>query len=287
MKNVFDCIIIGGGPAGCMAGIHLQRSGFNIVLIEKERIGGSLHDANIIENYPGFPAGIKGLTLAKKLEEHLFSIGVKVIFDEVLKIKFRGKFFDLVCKKGNYRARSLIVAIGLVNREKWKNKRIKNIYTRARDLKSWRNKVIAILGLGDTAFDASLRFSSASKIYLIGRKIKAIKALVEKVKEMENVKILNKDVLGISESKNKIIIRLSSKKKIEVDKVLICYGKKRNNAIFPENIKSKLRKKLIEIYPGLFIAGDFAMPEKRYISIAFATGIMAAEGAIKYLRGEK
>lgn len=284
MKNVFDCIIVGGGPAGCMAGIQLKRSGFSPLLIEKEKIGGSLLDANIIENYPGFPDGIKGSTLAKKLEKHLLKIGVKVIFDEVLKIEIKRKNFDLICRKGNYKAKSLIVAIGLVNKEiKWKDK---NIFTRARDLKDYNRKVIAILGMGDAAFDASLKFSSASKIYIIGRKIKAINALVERVENMKNVKILNGDVLRINKINNKFLIELISEK-IEVDKILVCYGKKRDASIFPDNIRLKLRKRSIEIYPGLFIAGDFAVPERRYISIALATATMAAQGVIRYLRGEE
>jgi len=283
MKNLFDCIVVGGGPAGCAAAIHLKRSGFDVLVIEKEEIGGSLIDANIIENIPGFSDGIKGCILAKKFEEHLLQIGVKVIFDEVLKIKIGEENFNLICKEKSYKSRSLIVAIGLVN----VGRKSKNIYTRARDLNDYDKKVIAILGLGDAAFDAALRFSSASKIYLIGRKIKAIEDIVKKVKKMKNVEIFEcNNAKIIEKNNNKILIKiLPNDKIIEADKILICHGKRRDRSIFPENIR--VRRNSTEVYPGLFIAGDFAMPEIRYIPIALATGIMAAQGVIKYLRGEK
>ncbi|MBC7128498.1 MAG: NAD(P)/FAD-dependent oxidoreductase [Thermoplasmatales archaeon] len=282
MKNLFDCIVVGGGPAGCAAAIHLKRSGFDVLVIEKEKIGGSLIDANIIENIPGFPDGIRGCILAKKFEEHLLQNGVKFIFDEVLKIKIGEENFNVICKEKRYKSRSLIVAIGLVN----VGKKSKNIYTRARDLNDYDKKVIAILGLGDAAFDAALRFSSASRIYLIGRKIKAIEDIVKKVKKMKNVEIFECNNAKIIKKNDKILIKiLPNDKIIEVDKILICYGKRRDKSILPKNIR--VRKNSTEVYPGLFIAGDFAMPETRYIPIALATGIMAAQGVIKYLRGEK
>ena len=67
----YDCIIIGAGPAGVAAAVHMKRTGLNIVLIEKKNIGGLLRNANLIENYLGFPEGISGKRFAGCLRRHL------------------------------------------------------------------------------------------------------------------------------------------------------------------------------------------------------------------------
>ena len=58
-----DVAIIGGGPAGVAASIFLKRAGFDIVMFEKNEVGGLLLNAYLVENYPGFPRGIKGYEL--------------------------------------------------------------------------------------------------------------------------------------------------------------------------------------------------------------------------------
>ena len=65
---VYDLAIIGGGPAGIAAAIQLKRYGSNPLLIEKDELGGSLLNANLVENYLGFPKGI-GINKSGKWEQ--------------------------------------------------------------------------------------------------------------------------------------------------------------------------------------------------------------------------
>ncbi len=75
-----EVIIIGAGPAGMTAAIQLKRYGIPFVLLEKERVGGLLWNANLVENYPGFPAGVSGPRLVGLIEKQMERIGRRCYF---------------------------------------------------------------------------------------------------------------------------------------------------------------------------------------------------------------
>ncbi|MCX7942371.1 MAG: FAD-dependent oxidoreductase, partial [Dictyoglomaceae bacterium] len=81
-----DVIIIGGGPAGLTAGIYTGRARLKTLLIEESLIGGLAALTAVIENYPGFPEGITGKELSKRLEEQAKKFGTKILEAKVLKL---------------------------------------------------------------------------------------------------------------------------------------------------------------------------------------------------------
>ena len=66
-----DAVVIGAGPCGVAAALQLKRSGVRTLLFEEQSVGGLLRNANLVENYPGFPKGISGRRLCALMEEHL------------------------------------------------------------------------------------------------------------------------------------------------------------------------------------------------------------------------
>ena len=109
-NNLYELIIIGGGPAGITGAIYGARENLKILLITKD-IGGQVKRKAIeIENYPGFEK-ISGQALIQKFENHLKKFRVKVLKDRAVKIKKTGKsFFVLTAAKKRLRALSIIVA---------------------------------------------------------------------------------------------------------------------------------------------------------------------------------
>ncbi len=100
-------VIIGGGPAGLAAAIQLQRYGIPSILLEKERLGGLLWSANLVENYPGFPAGVHGPKLAQLIERQARRIGVPIVRECVLRVAILGdEITALVKTEGQFALRT-------------------------------------------------------------------------------------------------------------------------------------------------------------------------------------
>jgi thioredoxin reductase (NADPH) len=73
-----DVVIIGGGPAGLTAGLHLSRAGHRALLLEREIFGGNLQNVELVDDHPGFPAGISGAQLASDLAEEARASGLRL-----------------------------------------------------------------------------------------------------------------------------------------------------------------------------------------------------------------
>ena len=111
MDNL-DIAIIGGGPSGIAAAVQLKRSGYSPVLFEKNKIGGLIRSAHLVENYPGFFLGINGLALAEKLEQQLKHWQVNVYKQKVIKIDYHDDLFKIKTSCSEYLSRILLIATG-------------------------------------------------------------------------------------------------------------------------------------------------------------------------------
>ena len=86
MKKPYDTVIVGSGPAGLAAGLYCAQSGLQVVVLEKENIGGQLINIKEIENYPGFPNNISGAELRKAMMLQAENYGLKIEIAEVMGI---------------------------------------------------------------------------------------------------------------------------------------------------------------------------------------------------------
>lgn len=110
--DIYKTIIIGAGPAGISCGIQLARYKIKTLILEKNMIGGLLKNANLLENYPGFPDGISGISLINKLKKHLKNLKISVIYEEVLKCDIKDDLFTITTKNNFYYTEKLIIASG-------------------------------------------------------------------------------------------------------------------------------------------------------------------------------
>jgi thioredoxin reductase (NADPH) len=90
----YDAVIIGSGPAGLTAGLHLGRAGRRVLVLERGTYGGSLEDVDVLEDYPGLPAGVSGAQLAAAMAEQAVAAGVELDQGEVtgLELFSRGRW---------------------------------------------------------------------------------------------------------------------------------------------------------------------------------------------------
>ena len=115
MSNIWDIIIVGGGPGGLSAAIYGARSKLKTLLIEKGKTGGQAATTEDMENYPGFAAGTSGPGLMNAFTEHAKHFGAEFVRNEVVSIDAEKKIVR--CKDGTeYQASTLIFAPGAVPR---------------------------------------------------------------------------------------------------------------------------------------------------------------------------
>jgi thioredoxin reductase (NADPH) len=165
--------VIGAGPAGIAAAIQLNRFGLHAVVVEKHRIGGLLSSANLVENYPGFPAGISGPSLVNLFEEQLRNTTAEIIFEEVVDLRFENQTFCLVTDKRTLHAAFVIVASGTRPIElsglQIPDGTDNAIHYDINPILAETGKRIVIIGAGDAAFDYALNLGKRNQVHILNR----------------------------------------------------------------------------------------------------------------------
>jgi thioredoxin-disulfide reductase len=303
MNNIYDSIIIGASAAGISSAIYLKRRGINFLILAKD-IGGEMAFSGIVDNYPGIPK-TTGLELTKKFKEHLESYGIEVINEEVIKLDKNNDLFVISTNKNNtYYSKTVIIATGskpkklnIPGEEKFYHKGVS--YCSVCDMPLFKDKVVAIIGGGNSALEAGLMAADICKYaYIINKNpsFKGDKVLIEQLERKENIKIiynaLTQEIYGDKFVKGiKYLDTVSNTiQDINVDGVFIHIGMKPNSEFIPDswNVKNTygeiIINKLCETnITGLFAGGDVTDIPFKQIGIAVGHGIICALSTVNYL----
>ena len=300
----YDLIIIGGGPAGITAGIYAARKKINTLLITKDFIG-QTGKAFFIENYPGFE-GISGIELIEKFKKHLkkFEIEIKEIGVKKIR-KVKNKFIVQAEKRENFISKAIILASGRDPRplEVPGEKELigRGIsYCPTCDLPFFKQKIIAIIGGGNSGFNAAIEaVKYGSKVYILefSSKVIADEIIQERAEKTGKITvILNaevKKILGKNEVQGLVYQdRISKKEKtLDVQGIFIMIGEIpatdyiKGLVDFNEKDEIKINSKTGETKtPGLFAAGDVTDVRDNQIIVASGEGAKAALSAYEYLQ---
>lgn len=282
-----DVAVIGAGPAGIAASIYLKRTGFDVNLFEKNKIGGLLLNAHLVENYPGFPDRIKGEKLCSFFEKHLKKWNIDPIQKEVNKISYNGENFILRFDDKKHDYKSIIVATGTDHKELdipiQKGLVGNKIFYEIKDLLNnvKPGDTCCIIGSGDAAFDYSLNLAERNckvNIFFRSKKPRCLPLLEERVKKSNCVELFpGKEPKKIILEKEKPVLIMEDIEK-KSDYIIIACGRKPNDTLLTEDFKKSN-------IPGLYVAGDVRTGRFRQAGIAIGEGIHVAMCAEAYLRG--
>jgi len=156
-----DLIMVGAGPSALAAAIYTTREDIDTVLYEKSAIGGLAAITDMIDNYPGFPDGIEGMTLAGHLEKQAERFGAQIEYGDVTEIKIDGKYKIVTVDGEPVKAKAVLIATG----SDWKKLGVpgeKEFYGRGVhycatcDGAFYRDKTLVVVGGGNSALQEAI-----------------------------------------------------------------------------------------------------------------------------------
>lgn len=177
--SVYDSVIIGGGPAGLSAMLYLGRALTNSILIEKKGIGGQMMSTDAVENYLGFPEEMSAFELVARMQQHAEKFSKnEIVYDEVIKVEnIKDEVKKVITADGNtYETKTIILAmggsskkLGTKGEDSFAGKGVS--YCATCDGAFYRNKTVAVVGGGNSAFDEAYFLTRfVNKIYLVHRR---------------------------------------------------------------------------------------------------------------------
>ncbi len=301
--DIYEVIIIGGGPAGLTAGLYSSRSGLTGILIDKGIFGGQITYAEHVENFTGFPDGISGQELGEKMHQQARKHGLKTIPAEVTGLEIQGSLKIVKTTDGNFTGKTVILAGGAVRRKLGVEGESRLTgrgvsYCAVCDGTFFRDQKVVVVGGGDTAITEALHLTKfASGITIIHRRdqLRAAHILQERVRSESKIDFLwDTTVLAIEGRNNVERIKLLNIKTgqssiMEVSGVFISVGTNPDTdylrGILPLDESGYIitNEKMETPIPGVFAAGDIRHNSARQAITAAGDGATAAVYAQKYL----
>ncbi|CQR71154.1 Thioredoxin reductase [Sporomusa ovata DSM 2662] len=306
--QIYDVVIIGAGPAGLSAGLYAGRSRLNTLLIEKEKDGGQIVITSEVENYPGCMEEESGRSLVARMTRQTETFGVERAQDTITKVDFSGDIKVLTGKKGEYRARAVIIATGAYPRpigcEGEKELIGKGVsYCATCDGNFFEDMDIYVVGGGDTAVEEAMYLTKfGRKVTIIHRRdqLRAAKSIQEKAQKNPKINFMWNTVItklkGTGLLESMVIKNLKTNEEVEIHApeedgtfgVFGFIGFLPQSSIFEGAIAIEdgyipTNEKMETNIPGVFAAGDIRVKDVRQVVTAAADGAIAAMMAEKYL----
>lgn len=302
---MYDIIIIGAGPAGLTSAIYGAQANKSVLVLEKMGAGGQTANINLITNYPGFKE-INGYELSERMKDQATALGATFKREEVVSVSLNGEIKKIKTHKEEYECKAVIIATGafakpleVENEKEFLGKGLS--YCATCDGNFFKNKVVAVVGGGNSSMDDCLYLENiAKKIYVIHRReeFKATEYLFNRVKELadNNGKIeflTNCTVSKIIGDNDKITaVEVFNKKQnktniLNVDGLFVAIGRKPDTEIFAgelnlsENGFIETNSSMQTNIKNVYAVGDVRNTNLRQIVTACADGAIAVSDFIK------
>jgi thioredoxin reductase (NADPH) len=301
--DIYDLIIVGGGPAGLTAGLYASRGMLKTLLLERGATGGQAAGTDAIENYPGFPDGVNGPELMEMFHKQAERFGMEMKLEGATGISAEGKLRLVQVGEKEYRARALIIAAGsdpnklhVSGESELVGKGVS--YCATCDAPFFRDAEVMVVGGGNSALDEGLFLTRfASKVIVVHRRdqLRADKIYQEKAfanPKMDFIwdtvieEIVGEDMVRAAKLKN---VKTGDVEEQPIEGVFIFIGTTPNTAFLEGTLKLDERgyivtnERLETSMRGVWAAGDVQDSVYRQVVTSAGQGCAAALEVEKYL----
>lgn len=297
-----DLVIIGGGVAGLTAGLYAAWNKVDAVLLERMGTGGQIINADAVENFPGFPGGIKGYELGPQIAQQAMDLGLRVAYAEAQSLASEGGLHLVRTDGEEFRARVVIVAagstlarLGCPGEAEFEGRGVS--YCAVCDAEFFRDQPVVVVGGGDSAMDEAAYLSdvaSSVTVLVRGGQLRAARLPAERTLARPNVSLRwNTALQSIEggETVERVAVRTESgTQTLDCAGVFIYTGLQPNTASFRDVLPVDAAGHIpVDPWmrtpvPGVFAAGDIRQHSARQLVTASGDGATAAIGAARYLR---
>jgi len=303
LERSYQLVIIGGGPAGLSAGIYAARSKLHTLLIEKAGLGGQILNAEMVENYPGFPQGVSGAELGTLMAQQAEKYSLPVAIDEVQGITIQGKDKIVSTTEGKYRAKAVIVAggsehskLGVPGEEELRGRGVS--YCAMCDGAFFRDEVVAVVGGGNVALNDALFLTRfASRVIVIHRRdqLRATKILQDRALAQPKIEFCWDTVVDSIRGDNQVRelglrnVKTGVESRLGVSGVFVAVGLRPNTGYLKEMLKLdeggfvQVNSQMETELAGIFAAGDIRAGSIQQVVSAAGDGATAAIVAERFI----
>lgn len=299
MEKIYDVIIIGGGPAGLTAGLYTGRSRLSTLIIEREGKG-SLYMAHQVDNYPGFPEGITGAELNRRMREQTKRFGVEFVEGTLLGFDPYEAIKVVKTDTGNFKGKNIIVATGtgksfvkkIKGEQEFLGKGVS--YCATCDGAFTKFMTVSLIGQGEELAEEALfltKFSKHIRVMVTEDEFKCSKESYEALTSSEKVEIITGvkllEIKGKDYVEELVVEEKGEEKVYKSDFAFLYLGTKNNTEMYGEFAKLDKEGYIVTgadmkmNVEGMYAAGDIRSGVIKQVTVATAEGTIAALEVIK------
>ena len=298
---MYDCIIIGTGPAGLSAALNLKTYKKSFVWFGSKSLSDKVRKAEKITNYPGFPE-LTGQELFAHFEDHIQSAGLEITEKTVTNVMSAGNYYMVLADNEIYEAKTLILAMGVMTAKLLKGEDEllgRGVsYCATCDGMFYKDKIVVVVGGGNSAVsDAVLLSRIAKKVIIVHRRdtLRATKIYHDQLMKTENIEFRwNNTVNELIYGERLTGVRLKDtvtgeENIIECDGLFVSIGRKPTTDFLDNQIELDNKGYIVAgentetSIPGVYAVGDVRTKLLRQIVTAVADGAMAVHMAEEYV----
>ncbi len=298
LEKIYDLIVLGGGPTAIGCAIYAARFAMDVLIVGKT-FGGLIATTHLVENYPAVTS-ISGQGLMEMFREHMNSLNIPYISDEIRNIEKVNEHFELHSYFQKFKAYSICIATGserkklsVPGEEEFAGRGVS--YCATCDGPFYNDKNVCVIGGSDSAAKEALFLSqNAKKVYIIyrGEEIRAEPINKKRVYENDKIEIIYKtNITKIKGDETVKSVIFDNGKEFEIDGVFIEIGSIPNSDLakgigveINEKGEIKINRKSETNVPGIFAAGDVADAPFKQAITGVSEGVIAAYSAFDYVK---